>query len=162
MVELGLNIEDAIKINRDEVYCACTTTENEGQILISPYILIPPSFLVRVHNNPIKALATTAMISSFACNYLNMRVFIDPDNILPRAHATEAHFLIHASKVISEYKPQGYYKNIIEKYPQGIKSLDKKCFTLICLLLQIIETTNQHTTLDISDPQTPHLILQKL
>ncbi len=109
--------------NDEEPHVIFTAKRSGAQTVESAFVLLPPHFIVMVQNKPIEAMATMSWICSQVKDQANGRLIIDRANIIPRAIATEAHFLREALNRYPNLQLATQYQKTLTRYPQGLDSL---------------------------------------
>lgn len=110
----------------DEPQIIMMRAQDGKELTESAYVLTPPEFIVRAQNNAIEGLATMAYICSQIRDLANGRLPIDQDQMNPRAWATESHFLRLALKKHPEVEVSEVFKEVLERYPNGLEDLPAK------------------------------------
>lgn len=101
--------------------------KNSGKLVGA--ILCPTDWVKRMADNPVLEMGGMVFVASQARDMYNDK--LDPkdvkrsqDEIVARARAFEAEFLIWASQNIPGYDPDDYQKNIVKQFPRGLDSCD--------------------------------------
>lgn len=126
-IQLGASADDVRKVGHQPGEPYVLFAENrQGIVTVEfAFTLMPPEFIVKAQNRQVEALATMAWISSQVRDLANGRIRIDPEHVLARAHATEAHFLLHAREKHPDIELASEYIWTLDKYPEGLYSLPR-------------------------------------
>lgn len=108
-----------------EPYVFFMSMQEGKQAVESAFTLIPPYFVYKAKSKPIEALATMTWVGSQIRDLANNRLIIDQQYMIPRAEASEAHFLHEVTKRHPEMELDTVYHQIMDKYPDGLNSLPK-------------------------------------
>ena len=88
------------------------------------FILLPEKWHDILIENPHYQMGAMIFAASHAKDYWNDKYLEGRQQVLDRAFSSEAELLHHFSKNVLGFKPNDYQKQIMDKYPKGMKSCE--------------------------------------
>lgn len=93
------------------------TSENGGH---QAMIVAPENWHEMIRQDPITQLGAVVLAGSHAVDYVNERFLIDPENVVTRAVAYEAEYLLTVRSLSPSWELSEYHQKVLGEYPEGL------------------------------------------
>ncbi len=85
-------------------------------------IIFPENWHQMIRKDPLTQLGALVFVGSQVVDYVNERFTDDPENVVTRACAYEAEYLLTVKNLSPDWELREYHRKVVDTYPEGLAS----------------------------------------